>query len=75
MLAIAAQRPPDHSRNWLGRMRTFAQQSQQPVARKALEKFIIERNDRLVAAGVALTAGAAKELAVDATETRGIPSG
>ena len=34
---------------------------------KALEKFIIERNDRFVAAGVALTAGAPKELAVDAT--------
>ena len=68
VLAVAAQGPSNHSRNWLGRMRTFAQQLQQPVAHKALEKFIIERNDQFVAARVALTAGAPKELAVDATE-------
>ena len=67
VLAIAAQRPPNRSRNWLGRMQTLAQHSQQPVAYKAPEKLVIERDDRFVAAGVALPAGAPEELAVDAT--------
>ena len=66
-LAIAAQRAPDHGGDRLGRMHSFGHQSEQPVTRKAPKKFIIERNDRLVAARVALTAGAPKELAVDAT--------
>ena len=68
VLAIAAQRAPDHGGNRLGRIaRLWPPVGAAGSPDKAPEKFIIECNDQLVAARVALAAGAPEELAVDAT--------
>ena len=66
-LAVAVQCARDHSGNWPRRSRTCVPQLEQRVRRETPEKFIIERNDRLVAARVALAASAPEELPVDAS--------
>ena len=50
-LAVAAQSVPDGGGDRLGRPHAFGHQAEQPPACKAPEQFIVERDDRLVAAG------------------------
>ena len=58
---------PDGGGDWPGWPHAFGHQAEQPPPCKAPEKFIVERNDRLVAAWVALAPGAPEKLAIDAT--------
>ena len=65
-LAVAAQYVPDGG-TARDRPYAFGQQAEQLPPCKASEKFIVERNDQLVAARVTLAGGAPEKLAINAT--------
>src|SRR5262245_57186866 len=65
-LAVAFQGAPDDRGNFLRGPHSTGGDSQQQIAREALKQFVVKRNDRLVAAGIALASRPPVQLTIDA---------
>src|SRR5262245_17434398 len=65
-LAVGPESACDEWRYFCNLRKYRGYHTQQLLARETLEQFIVERNDRLVAAGITLASCSSKQLAIDA---------
>src|SRR5262249_17285018 len=65
-LAVGLQGAPDHGGNLLCESHSAGDDLQQLLAREPLERFVVEREDGLVAARIALASCPPEQLAIDA---------